>query len=277
MWYCSAAVNSVTQNAVANNLIQIARRDPKAFAAMFDTAPKEKLLKIVDLLQALIDTAELDIKGITGSLQKAKNDWNITSENLIKKTYDCKVLSKSSATAQDQVKVDRGVFQEHESALKAEEQNLLDEIATLKGVVVTLENLKETPAELVSKSRHLLTSLNYQDISFLASLENIDPDSLAEIVNLLKGLIGDAEASLEVLRANLVKSKATLEEAVKVADKALSDSVECNEEEVVLFGALKEAEGTKDAAQAVYDDRFVVLTKEIETIRSVITVLKGML
>jgi len=277
IWSCSAAVNSVPHIAATNNLLQIARRDPEAFAAMFNTAPKEKVLKIVELLQALIDTAELDIKSITGSLQKAKDDLKITGDNLVKKTTECKVFAKSLKTAQEKEKVDLGVYQEHESALAADEGNLLDEIATLKGVIKTLENLKTSPKELVSNSRHLLASLQYQDLSFLSALEKIDPESLDEVINLLKGLIGDAEASLQGLRENVNKAKATFEEAVKVSDKAEVDSTDCDEEEVGMRGVVKEAEGTKDAAQTVYDDRFGVLTKEIETIRSVIKILNGML
>merc|ERR1711997_33379 len=146
--------------------------------------------------------------------------------------------------------------------------------STLKGVIKTLGGL--TPKELISTSRFLLSSLQRTDLS-LSSLEKIEPEALQPVIELLDGLIEDAEASLKVLKDNVSKASGNLEDAEKASIQADTESTQCNKEEVQLRTEVDTAEGIKEAAQDIYDDRFQVLTKEVNTLRSVINILQGLL
>lgn len=273
IWSCFATVNSIP-NIATTSLIQMARSDPMAFAAMFQGAPKEKFTKIINLLEVLIETAERDIKNITDSLQKAENDLSTTNETLTKKIPECVQLAGALKRTQEKVTIAKDVLKEYQDALEDDESNLLDEISTLKGVIKTLGGL--TPKELISTSRFLLSSLQRTDLS-LSSLEKIEPEALQPVIELLDGLIEDAEASLKVLKDNVSKASGNLEDAEKASIQADTESTQCNKEEVQLRTEVDTAEGIKEAAQDIYDDRFQVLTKEVNTLRSVINILQGLL
>lgn len=274
IWSCFATVNSIPDMATTS-LIQMARSDPMAFAALFQGAPKEKVTKIIELLEVLIGTAERDIKNITDSLDKAEKDLSTTNEALTKKIPECVQLAKVLKRSQEKVVIAKGVLKEYEDALEDDETNLLDEISTLKGVVETLGSLT-TPKELISTSRFLLSSLQRTDLS-LSSLEKIDPDALQPVIEMLDGLIKDAEASLQDLKNNVSKASSALGDAEEASSQADTQSTLCDKEEAQLRTEVDTAEGIKEAAQDIYDDRFQVLTKEVNTLRSVIDILQGLL
>lgn len=176
----------------ARSLISVAKNNPEVFVAMFEGTPKDKLVKIIDLLEALIATAKDEIS------QAALEKYSVCNKKI---DYSCDREELDLFVAKKQLESARGRLQQCSSDYDSLKDSAEDEIATLDEIIIILNRLKD-PASLVNISNaQSLLSKAKTTMSMLSMVANADadPQLIQEVIVMLNDLIRDAKKELNTL------------------------------------------------------------------------------
>jgi len=264
----------------AHVLLGVARRDPKAFAEMFDRADPEKVQQIISLLEALITAAQAEILELQATVDHSNEQLGEASSNLDSKRGECfsiKVSLQDSIIVENEAK---GAMEEKRVTYSTAEPELNNEIETLQGIVKILIEMKNAQSFLGKKDQapnNTVQSVKQNIKAFLGSVVDADPAALEEIVALLEGLVQDAKDQLALLKSKLEEAEESFATAEKTVDEKEGEKITCDEEEVGSEKEKEEAEGVFNAATQDQEVRNPVLEAEIDTLKKVIKILKSML
>lgn len=118
--------------------------------------------------------------------------------------------------------------------------------------------------------------------SLLKEVEKIDPVALSQVITLVEALLSASEKDLSDLLLISTEASDAYDSAVIAYNEVLAKQVRIDEEKINVDAALvaasahvNEAEGAKTNAQDTYDTASKRLNGEIETLKQVIALLKG--
>jgi len=262
----------------AQLLLSVARQDPKAFTEMFNKADPVKIQKVIELLEALITTANSEKVTLAHAVYVAHEALDRAIAALEQKLGQCAAVGRELDSAKIKVADATGVVDEATGLLTEAEPGLKDEIATLNGVIETLQNMKDVQGfvEDHANARKLLSAI--QDAkAFLATFANADPEALREVIELLRGLVSEADAQLGSLQGDVDVAVANFNAAEAEVDKAEGHLIHCNNGRDVLIAKKSKAEGIFRSVKADYDARESVLRNEMDTLQHVIDILLSLM
>jgi len=258
----------------AQSLISVAKNNPQAFVEMFKGTPKDKLDTIINLLGALIHTAEKEIydalKEKESLCKKINYDWCFGLGCGKEENLHYSILAKIEAA--------KGKLEECSKAYRTAEPQVNDEVALLEKIIGVLQSLKD-PRSLadISNAQNFLSKENTaKSMLSMISDANADPKLVQEVIEMLGSLISDAKGELATFRKCIMESERNhqvytfqLAEAELDLDHCREGVRRCNEQLQSMIASCR-----------VADDNYKFISRynneEISTLASIIDILHNL-
>merc|ERR1712087_450162 len=218
------------------------------------------------MLQELINVAknanDIHHKHLNDTLAAALHGNNALNEI----TKKCDDHSKALEIIRGKRSTDEGTLNESIKILASAESGLENEIATLKGVIAQLDDLKKQ-----SSARQLLSHID------AASLIDADPTAIQNVIDLLTNLVNETEVQLAHMRTNVDTARANLKASITELESSKRDSEECLVQQQKQDSEVHRLRNVSAAAENTYEDAKHRNLQEINQLNHVIKILEGLL
>lgn len=250
------------------SLLGMIRKDPNALVKIFETATaeKDKVNKIILLLNNLIGEGNGEVASITKKIAAAKSAMDLAEKAYLSAAANQQTLltqyndaTKERAKAEGLLSAAKKIFALESPALKKEIE--------VFGKVISLLNSLLNGKDLVEEE--------YEQVkAFISIADQADPVKVKRIIALLNTLLKASTDELDSLTAKVQAAQRTLEKRWADENKA-KGLWEASKRVTINKKALwDKAKGTYELLNRTGNARIKVVKGEISTLNSVITLLK---